>query len=174
MSLPESITLQTLILNQALGISNAENLPRPKKSLAAGYNRTKISFLINLKAHTQFNSTATSLKNPDPLSHLDRFSNQPEISPRQAQFDDEKYQSYLSAKKLYQKTTCKSSLRVRGCCTRLRSTRSKWVGSWGLSMEASRGRCKSHRREIQNRKAPARHIAGSRLRSAALKGCTAW
>ncbi|MNK61263.1 hypothetical protein D3C87_804190 [compost metagenome] len=54
-----------------------------------------------------------------------------------------------------------------GWVARSRSTRSKCVGSWGLSMLASRGRWKSHRREIQKRSAAARSIAGSRARSEA-------
>ena len=47
---------------------------------------------------------------------------------------------------------------VTGCATRWRNTRSKCVGSWGCNMLASRGRWKSHRREVQKRKAPARSM----------------
>src|SRR6185312_770611 len=62
---------------------------------------------------------------------------------------------------------------VTGWRIRSRNTRSKCAGSCALRMLASRGRCWSHRREIQKRRAPARSIAGSNWRSAPASGRTA-
>ena len=63
---------------------------------------------------------------------------------------------------------------VQGVCTRPRSTRSKCVGSCGVSMAASRGKWKSQSRETQKRSAPARSMAGSNCRSAPDSGRTDW
>ena len=64
--------------------------------------------------------------------------------------------------------------KVSGCAGSCRSTCSKWRGSWAVSTAASRGRYKSHSREIQKRRAPARRNAGSSIRSCSVRGRTIW
>ena len=61
-----------------------------------------------------------------------------------------------------------AAMRTRSVAwARSRSTRSKCVGSCGLSSAASRGRCKSHRRESQKRSARgAQHAPAAGARSA--------
>mmetsp|Transcript_22005 Transcript_22005/g.86482 ORF Transcript_22005/g.86482 Transcript_22005/m.86482 type:complete len:250 (-) Transcript_22005:48-797(-) len=79
---------------------------------------------------------------------------------------------HLLQVELHIHASASSGVACQGVAIRSRSTRSKWRGSCGLSRLASRGRCRSNRRDTQKRRAAARSRAGSSRCSAPDSGRT--